>query len=180
MMVIRLKIFCCLWDCFSRNIIRNTLKMCMKVYGSCWIMAWTSDWPPEVSAESAAGAQVNAISPEWPEGPPLLDPHLRADSQGGRISIWRSLLLELFCEPRIRVSSLFHYSFVSAIISLVLYLFTLQSVYLFAMQYSLELSWFLRGKKPKIRGISIMCWCDQICTNSVVSMSLFYIVLWQS
>ena len=23
---------------------------------------------PEVSAESAAGAQVNTISPEWPEG----------------------------------------------------------------------------------------------------------------
>ena len=51
-------------------------------------------------------------------------PHLRADSQGGRISIWRSLLLEPFYEPRTRVSSLFHYSFVNAIISLVLYLYT--------------------------------------------------------
>jgi len=40
-------------------------------------MAWTSDWPPEVSADSAAGAQVNAISPEWLEGSlaaPFLDP----------------------------------------------------------------------------------------------------------
>ena len=38
------------------------------VYGNCWITAWTSDWPPEASTESAPGAQVNAISPEWPEG----------------------------------------------------------------------------------------------------------------
>ena len=87
------------------------------LYGNCWIMAWISDWPPEVSAESAAGAQVNTISPEWPEGmepgstPPR--PHLRADSQGGRISIWRLLFLEPFCEPRTWVSSLFHYSFVT-------------------------------------------------------------------
>jgi len=100
-------------------------------------MAWTSDWPPEASAESVARAQVKAISPEWPEGvdpgctPPR--PHLRADSQGGWVSIWRSLLLEPFCEPRTQVSSLFHYSFVSAIISLVLYLYTLQAVYLFAI-----------------------------------------------
>ena len=111
------------------------------MYGNCWIMAWTSDWPCEVSAESAAGAQVNAISPEWPEGvelgstPPR--PHLRADSQGGRISIWRSPLLESFREPRTWVRSLFHYSFVDAIISLVLYLFPLQSVYLFAIQLGL-------------------------------------------
>jgi len=133
-----------------------------------WLITWAERW---VSCRGTGECNFTWVTPR---------PHLRADSQGGRISIWRSLLLELFCEPRIRVSSLFHYSFVSAIISLVLYLFTLQSVYLFAMQYSLELSWFLRGKKPKIRGISIMCWCDQICTNSVVSMSLFYIVLWQS
>ena len=39
-----------------------------QLYGNCWITTWTSDWPPEASAESAAGAQVNAISPEWPEG----------------------------------------------------------------------------------------------------------------
>jgi len=39
-------------------------------------------------------------------------PHLRAHSQGGRISIWRSLLLEPFREPRTWVRSLFHYSFV--------------------------------------------------------------------
>ena len=31
------------------------------VYGNCWITAWTSDWSPEVSTESAAGAQVKAI-----------------------------------------------------------------------------------------------------------------------
>jgi len=41
--------------------------------------------------------------------------------------------LEPFCEPRTWVSSLFHYSFVNAIISLVPYLFTLQSVHLFAI-----------------------------------------------
>ena len=62
------------------------------VNGNCWITAWTSDWPPETSAESAAGAQVNAILPEWSEGvesgstPPR--PHLRADSQGGDPSSW--------------------------------------------------------------------------------------------
>ena len=87
------------------------------LYGNCWITAWTSDWPPEVSAESAAGAQVNAISPEWPEGvepgSTLPRPHLGADSQGGRISMWRSLLLELFCEHRTWVRSLFYYSFVT-------------------------------------------------------------------
>ena len=33
----------------------------LSVYGNCWIMAWTSDWPPEVSTESAAGAHVKAI-----------------------------------------------------------------------------------------------------------------------
>ena len=94
---------------------------------------WSTTW-----AESAAGAQVNTISPEWLEGvepgctPPR--PHLRADSQGERFSTWRLLLLEPFCEPRIQVRSLFHYSFVNVIISLVLYLFTLQSVYLFAIQ----------------------------------------------
>ena len=61
-------------------------------------------------------AQVNAISPEWPEGvdpgstPPR--PHLKADSQGGRFSIWRLFPLEPFCEPRIQVRSLFHFFFV--------------------------------------------------------------------
>uniref|UniRef100_A0A8V0ZWN9 Dipeptidyl peptidase like 6 n=1 Tax=Gallus gallus TaxID=9031 RepID=A0A8V0ZWN9_CHICK len=29
----------------------------------------------------------------------LSRPHLRADSQGGRFSIWKSLSLESFCEP---------------------------------------------------------------------------------
>ena len=53
-------------------------NVCVRLYGNWWITAWTSDWPPEVSAESATGAQVNTISPEWPEArsqaPPLLDP----------------------------------------------------------------------------------------------------------
>ena len=43
------------------------------------------------------------------KAPPL--PHLRADSQGERISLWRSLLLELFCEPRTWLRSLFYFSF---------------------------------------------------------------------
>ena len=103
------------------------------LYGNCWITAWTSDWPPEASTESAAGAQVNAVSPEWPPRP-----HLRADSQGGRISIWKSLSLEPFCKPRTRVRSLFHYFFVNAIISLVLYLFTLHIF-----------PWFLNLMLPK-------------------------------
>ena len=30
------------------------------LYGNCWITAWTSDWSPEVSNESAMGAQVKA------------------------------------------------------------------------------------------------------------------------
>jgi len=67
------------------------------------------------------------VEPGW-----AVRPHLRADSQGGRISIWRSLPLEPFCKPRIWVRSSFNYSFVIMIISLVLYLFTLQFVYLFA------------------------------------------------
>ena len=40
-------------------------------------------------------------------------PHLRADSQGGRISLRRSFLLEPFCKPRTQVRSLFHFSFVT-------------------------------------------------------------------
>ena len=56
-------------------------------------------------------------------------PHLRADSQGGRISIWRLSFLEPFYEPRTWVSSLFHCSFVNAIVSLVLYLFAIQQLY---------------------------------------------------
>jgi len=62
----------------------------------------------------------------WSHAPPLLDPraHLRADSQGGQIFIWRSFLLEPFYEPRAQVSSLFHCFFVNMIISLVLYLYT--------------------------------------------------------
>ena len=70
-------------------------------------------------------------------------PHLRADSQRGRISIWRLLPLEPFCEFRIWVCSLFHYFFVNMTISLVLYLFTLQSVYLFAIQSPIGFSIYL-------------------------------------
>jgi len=48
------------------------------MYGNCWIMAWTSDWSPEASTESATGAQVKAIHlcdrKEWSLAPPLLDP----------------------------------------------------------------------------------------------------------
>jgi len=111
------------------------------VYGNYWITAWTIEWPPDASAESATGAPVHAISPEWPEGvepgctPPR--PHLRADSEGGRISIWRSPLLELFWEPRTWVKSLFHCSFVkhnNLSGPIPVYLFILQSVYLFALQ----------------------------------------------
>ena len=109
------------------------------MYGNCWITGRTSDWPPEVNAESASGAQVNAISPEWLEGvepgSTLPRPHLRVDCYWGSISIWRTSFLEPFHEPRMQISSLFHYSFVYVIISLVLYLYTLQSVHLFAVQY---------------------------------------------
>jgi len=42
--------------------------------------------------------------------------------------------VEPFCEPQTLVSSLFHYSVVNMIISLVLCLVTLQSVYLIAIQ----------------------------------------------
>jgi len=58
----------------------------------------------------------------WSLAPPR--PHLRAESQGGRVSIWRSPLLEPFYKPRTWVSSLFHYSCENAVISLVLYLCT--------------------------------------------------------
>jgi len=99
----------CVKSCWSAEEFKKLWCSYIHVYGNCWTTAWTSDWPPEASAESAAGAQVNTISPEWP----LLDlPHLRADSHRGRIPIWRSFLLEPFCEPRTWVRSLFHFSFV--------------------------------------------------------------------
>jgi len=70
----------------------------MPLYGNCWITAWTSDWPPEASAESVVGAQVEAIPPARLEGvePGSLSskPYLRADSHGGRFSFWTLLLLE--------------------------------------------------------------------------------------
>ena len=69
------------------------LLLIYQLYGNSWIMAWTSDWPPEASADSAAGAQVNAISPKWPEGvePGSTSPRsrLRADCHGERIFFWQ-------------------------------------------------------------------------------------------
>jgi len=51
----------------------------------------------------------------WSLAPPR--PHLRAESQGGRVSIWRSPLLEPFYKPRTWVSFLFHSSFGNVLIS---------------------------------------------------------------
>ena len=49
-----------------------------KLYGNCWITAWTSGWPPEASTESTTGAQVKAIQlcdqEGWSLAPLLLDP----------------------------------------------------------------------------------------------------------
>ena len=58
------------WCCFTTTVV--------PVYGNCWIMAWTTDWSPEASTQSAAGAQVKAIhlcdQKGWSLAPPLLDP----------------------------------------------------------------------------------------------------------
>lgn len=63
-------------------------------------MGWTSDWSAEASTESAVGTQVKAIHlcdrKGWSLAPLLLDPVLRADCHWGRISFWRSFLLEFF------------------------------------------------------------------------------------
>lgn len=68
-----------------------------------------------------AGVASSEVEPgSTPPGP-----HLRADSEGGRISLWRLSLLEPFYELRTQISSSFHYSFMNVVISLVLYLFTL-------------------------------------------------------
>ena len=72
-----------------------------------------------------------------------LRPHLRADSEGGRISLWRLSLLEPFCELRTQISSSFHYSFMNVLISLVLYLFTLRSVYMFPIVTQYKANTFL-------------------------------------
>jgi len=76
----------------------SLLTTCSQLYGNCWMMAWTSDWPPEASTESAMGAQVKAIHPVWLEGvkPGSTSPrpHLSADCQWGRVSFWRLLLVE--------------------------------------------------------------------------------------
>ena len=93
---------------------------------------WTSDWPPEASAESAVGAQVKAIPPVWPEvvqpGSTSPRPHLRADSHRGRISFsgdhssWSP-----FGKPRTWVSFfiLSDYFFSDVIVSYTVYLFAL-------------------------------------------------------
>ena len=86
-------------------------RIILWLYGNCWITAWNSDWPPEASAESAVGAQVNAISPEW-LGSTAPRPPFKGWLPRGRIFIWRSFFLESFCEPRTWIRSLFHFSFV--------------------------------------------------------------------
>jgi len=98
---------CCLWlrngsvSLYMGTVESQPEPLIDHLRGECWV---------------SCRGQVNAIPPEWLEGvepgsiPPR--PHLRADSQGGRISIWRALLLEAFCKPRTGVSSLFHFSFV--------------------------------------------------------------------
>ena len=153
------------------------------VYGNHWIIAWTSDWPHEASTESAAGAQVNAVSLEWPEGmePGSTSPrpHLRADSQGGKIFIWRSLLMESFCEPRAWVSSLFHCSFLNAIISLVLYLtiwYCKQNLYLFAIHVILKLiaTTTAEAHQPLLHCACIHCLVSKNIQQVSVNVSFFF------
>jgi len=83
------------------------------LYGNCWIMARTSDRPPEASTKSAVHSEGSlntgeGISPVWLEGvrPGSTSPrpYLRADCHWGRISFWRLLPLEFFWEPRKQVS----------------------------------------------------------------------------
>ena len=78
------------------------------LYGNCWIMAWTSDWSPEASTESATGPQVKAIHlcdrKGWSLAPPLLDPiwgltATEEESLSGDCSFW-----SFFCKPRTQVS----------------------------------------------------------------------------
>ena len=70
-------------------------------------MAWTSDWLPEVSTESAVGAQVKAIQMcdlmGCSQATPLLDPiygltDTEEGSLSGDCSLWS------FCEPTMLVS----------------------------------------------------------------------------
>jgi len=59
-----------------------------------------TDWSPGERTGSALGAQVKAIQmcehKGWSLVAPLLDPHLRANCQEGRLSFWRSLLCGVF------------------------------------------------------------------------------------
>ena len=70
------------------------------LYGNCWIMDWTSDWPPEASTESAMAAQVKAIQLcDWKgvePGSTSPRPHWRADCRWGRISLWSFLFAGVF------------------------------------------------------------------------------------
>ena len=65
-----------------------------------WLTTWGECW---VSCRGTGECNFTWVTEK---------PNLKADSQGGRISIWRSLPLESFCKPRTWVRSLFHYSFV--------------------------------------------------------------------
>jgi len=69
------------------------------IYGSCWVMAWTTDWAPGERTRSALGAQVEAIQlcdqKGWSLSAPLRY-HLRADCFWGKISGWWSLLCGAF------------------------------------------------------------------------------------
>ena len=67
------------------------------MYGNYWITAWTSDWPPEASTESAVGTQLKAIHlcdwKGWSLAPPLLD-SIWGLSGTGEGSLWRLLFFE--------------------------------------------------------------------------------------
>ena len=85
------------WKILKR---RSKAKLQEQLYGNCWITAWTSDWSPEVSTESAGGAQLKAIhlcdQKGVEPGCTSPRPHLRADCPWGRVSFWSLLLLEFF------------------------------------------------------------------------------------
>jgi len=95
------------------------LLCCMgtvEVHGmNLWLTTWGERW---ISHRGTGECNFTCVTGRGGAS----RPHLRADSQGGRISVWRSPLLEFFCEPRIQISFLFYYSFVNVIISLVVYL----------------------------------------------------------
>ena len=55
----------------------NYMQICIRVYGNCWVTAWTTDWSPGERTWSALGAQVKAIQlydwKGWSLAAPLLD-----------------------------------------------------------------------------------------------------------